>query len=125
MITTPNTTSPKAAEKDSVVTPFPGLEELSQQTYEIPFTELAPHLQRDIQARVKRLAADDMLAELKALKSWLGHHLEINIVTRSIGKGGHDGDGNSWAAAAIPTWDVRQRVDEIDAAIAKAEGQAK
>lgn len=57
------------------------------------------------------------LAELKA---WLQHQLAVNVIHRSTGKGGHDGDGTSWSAVAIPEWDVRQKLDMIDVSLPAA-----
>ena len=45
---------------------------------------------------------------------WLKRHLEANLESRASGKGGHDGNGNSWAVVAIPDWDVRQKLEELE-----------
>lgn len=50
------------------------------------------------------------------LSEWLKRHLATNIINRSTGNGGHNGHGSSWSAVAIPEWDVRQRLEEIEAA---------
>jgi len=56
----------------------------------------------------------DELVTWKGFALWLRHHLSTNVINRSTGKGGHDGNGNSWSAVAIPEWDVRQKLEAID-----------
>lgn len=51
---------------------------------------------------------------LRDLLAWLKHNLATVVIHRSTGKGGHDGDGTSWSAVAIPEWSVRQKIDEIE-----------
>lgn len=87
----------------AAVTEFPGLEELSQQTYEIPFAELALRLRWDIRERVKRMAADDLLAALKKC----------------------DNAFVAWQVGQIPgrPEDILALIAEVRAAIAKAEGR--
>lgn len=116
-------TQPKFTTEDVLNSEFPGLERIAMENFAIPFVELSPGFKHAVKRLAEKEAAGDMLAALKALVPWLQHHLASNVITRSTGKGGHDGDGNSWAAAAIPTWDVRQRIDEMVAAIQKAEGR--
>lgn len=62
-----------------------------------------------------------LLDALKDLRSILKRHCETNIISRRTGKAGHDGDGNSWSAVAIPEWEVRQKIAELDATIDEAE----
>lgn len=69
-------------------------------------------------------AAPELLEQLHALRRWLQSQLETNVIHRSTGKGGHDGDGNSWSAVAIPEWDVRQKIDALEKAITAATGQS-
>lgn len=52
--------------------------------------------------------------ELQSIRTWLTQHKELNTIHRQTGKGGHDGDGSSWVAVAIPDWDVRERIERID-----------
>jgi len=63
----------------------------------------------------------ELLETLKDLSAWLKHQCETNVINRSTGKGGHDGNGASWSAVAIPEWDVRQKIEAIGEAIRKNE----
>lgn len=57
--------------------------------------------------------------ELESIHTWLIRHLQTNVVSRRTGKGGHDGDGNTWAVVEIPDWDVKQRIERIAASLQK------
>jgi hypothetical protein len=54
------------------------------------------------------------IESLQDLRAWLKHHLATNIIHRQTGSGGHNGDGTSWAAVAIPDWDIKQHISAID-----------
>ena len=69
-----------------------------------------------------RLINAEMYEALKDALSFLEIALKTSVVHKSTGKGGHDGEGNSWSeCAGIPEWRARQMVDEWTAALAKAE----
>jgi hypothetical protein len=60
---------------------------------------------------------NNLVSELQDCRAWLQRHLETNIISRRTGNGGHDGHGNTWAAVAIPDWDVKQRIEAINEAL--------
>ena len=69
-------------------------------------------------------AAPDLYEGLKDARSFLEIALRTSVVHDSTGKGGHDGDGNSWSeCAGIPEWRARQMLDEWNTALAKADGK--
>ena len=52
--------------------------------------------------------------ELRDVLGWLKRHAETHVGHRQIGKGGHDGNGNSWAVVEIPVWDALQMIDRLE-----------
>lgn len=49
------------------------------------------------------------------LREWLNRHRELN--TRHFGDSDRSGHPHGYAGVVIPEWDVRQRLDEIEASI--------
>ena len=65
--------------------------------------------------------ARDVIETLRSDAAFLRHYLNYHVV----GVQTKDERGyviNSFAAVQIPDWAVKQRLDDIDAAIAKAQG---
>lgn len=98
----------------------------AQIRYEGPLFEreaLAPELaavKAELAALSERLSREDYM--LTSLKTWLLTALENNREHR----GGSDASGHphGWGVVAIPDWDVRQKLEAIDAAMnTKPEGR--
>lgn len=53
---------------------FPGLEQLSQKIFQIPYADLTPNLKRCIRSKAAQAAAGDILEALKALMDDLNKH---------------------------------------------------
>jgi len=53
------------------------------------------------------------------LRQWLISHRELN--TRHFGESDQSGHPHGYAGVVIPEWDVRQRLDEIEASIQSKE----
>lgn len=65
-------------------------------------------------------SAPDLLEELRNLRAWLEYWKSRTISQQSKDDRGHV--TNCWAACPIPDWDVKQKLQAIEALIAKAEG---
>ena len=65
-------------------------------------------------------AAPTMAEELREQAAFIRRFL-VHLVPKSSWVAGHE--VNSWAAAEIPDWELRQRLEGLEAAIAKAEGR--
>lgn len=65
-------------------------------------------------------AAPDLLEGMRDKAAWLRHRLESQVHV-SV-KNDRGGIVNGFAAIQIPVWEVRQKLDELDEDIAKAEG---
>lgn len=89
------------------------LEELDSET----LAEMVVELEAKVFAQSSVTREDRQRWELESLREWLSRHLQTNTMSRHTGKGGHNGDGTTWAAVAIPDWDVKQRVERITAAL--------
>jgi len=66
-------------------------------------------------------AAPTMAEELREQAAFIRRFLE-HLVPKSSWVAGYE--VNSWAAAEIPDWELRQRLEGLEAAIAKTEGRS-
>lgn len=61
---------------------------------------------------------DTALNELLGLRFWLEHHLKYSVEARTTS--GYGPKRESYAVVAIPEWDVRQKLAQINAMFPKA-----
>jgi hypothetical protein len=67
--------------------------------------------------------ARDPIETLRADAAFLRHYLESSIATVHV-RNARGGITNSYTAVQIPDWAVKQRLDDIDASIARFSGAA-
>ena len=65
----------------------------------------------------------ELLEELRNIRAWLNYWKDRTISQQSKDERGHV--ANSWAACPIPDWDVKQKLESLDALIERAERRAE
>jgi hypothetical protein len=60
----------------------------------------------------------DICEEMREIRAWLRRHLDTHVEHRAPARSSSVNGTDGWAVVAIPDWDVKQRLDEMDIAIA-------
>jgi len=103
----------------TALTEYPGLEAKAQKVFDMPYSELALHLQKAVRSLVAKDAAGEMLAALKDAEAlvvgWACHHAMQGCTTPQ--EYARAADKSGWH----PTH--REIYEKLKTAIKKASGQ--